>query len=543
MPSIVTVNVTTTQAPTPNTLQQMAAFVSQGATNTTPGTYTLLTSLSSLTPIINGSKAVTSIAQTAGTATVTTTSAHGFTSGDTLYITIAGATPAAYNGTFLCTVTGTSTFTYAVPSGTSSPASGTIVYTVEDVAELNQMATTWFAQGSNAAVYVLELGPGNPTDGATFLTTWLTANPQVFYSILVPRTWDGNATFLTLIASYEGTTALLYFWVTTTLANYTKYTSLMKCVRSLIETPAYGAWAANALTALSETGTTVSATTTSAHGVAVGQWFQISGCSPTGYNGWKQAITGTTGSTLVWTDAGSLGAETVLGTLVQSQYTSAGIGANEFSMAALMYVQTAYTPSSAYRVPPFAFSYVYGVTPFPTQGNGALLTTLKAANTNVIGTGAEGGISNTIVLWGTGEDGTPINYWYQIDWLNLNINLRISNAVINGSNNTQAPLYLNQDGVNALQAVGAATLSSGITYGLIFGQVLQTELSGAQFALNVQAGLYAGYAVINAVPFATYYAASPSDYSIGKYAGFSVAFTPQNGFTQITFNLNATQFV
>jgi hypothetical protein len=166
-PPIVQVNVSVTEAPTPSALQATGAMLSQGGTNTSPGTRTLLTQASSLTTALAGSKPVTGIVQTAGLATATTTTPHGFTVDDTLYITIAGATPAAYNGTFLCTVTTTTAFTYAVPSGTTSPATGTIVYTLEDVAELQAMVNTFFAQGGSTGVYVLELGAegGDRDDG------------------------------------------------------------------------------------------------------------------------------------------------------------------------------------------------------------------------------------------------------------------------------------------------------------------------------------------------------------------------------------------
>lgn len=57
------------------------------------------------------------------TATATTPAAHGYTSGD--YVTIAGATPAGYNGRVLVTVTGALTFTYVVAAGLVTPATGT----------------------------------------------------------------------------------------------------------------------------------------------------------------------------------------------------------------------------------------------------------------------------------------------------------------------------------------------------------------------------------------------------------------------------------
>jgi uncharacterized protein len=67
---------------------------------------------------------VSGITRAAGTATVTTTSAHGFATGQR--VTIAGANQTAYNGTFTIAVTGASTFTYPVAGAPATPATGTI---------------------------------------------------------------------------------------------------------------------------------------------------------------------------------------------------------------------------------------------------------------------------------------------------------------------------------------------------------------------------------------------------------------------------------
>lgn len=544
MTNIVSVSVSQQIASAPSTLQSTGALLSQGATNTSPGTKTLLTQLSSLTPLLNGSLPLTSLTQTGGTATATATSAHGFTTGDSLWLTIAGATPAAYNGNFLCTITTTTAFTYKVPTGTAGTATGTLIYTVEDVAELLAMATTFFAQGSIVPIYVLELGAGNPSDGVAYLTSWLTANPGFFYDFCVPRTWDANTNFLTLIQSFESPTSKTYFWVTTTLNTYTSYTALMKDVHALIEAPAYGVWSANVLTALSQGGAgTVTATTTTAHGVAIGQWFQISGMTPTGYNGWWQAADGTTGSTLIWQAPAGIGAESVLGTLVVSPYASTGITATEFSIAAQMWVQLNYNPSSTNKVTPFNYSYLYGVTPFPVQGNSALITTLRNANISLIGTGSEGGISLALIDGGNMMDGNPLNYWYSVDYAQINCALALAAAVINGSNNPQNPLYLNQPGVDSLQMVAANVMNTMVTVGLAAGSVVQTEFTGPQLSAALASGTYAGQAVVNAVPFASYYAINPSQYAQGIYGGLTVTYVPLLGFDHINFGIVVSEIV
>lgn len=55
--------------------------------------------------------------------------------------------------------------------------------------------------------------------------------------------------------------------------------------------------------------------TTTSHGVGVGDVFTITGSVPTGYNGTFTAITGTTGNVLVWALATNPGAATTLGKL------------------------------------------------------------------------------------------------------------------------------------------------------------------------------------------------------------------------------------
>lgn len=69
-------------------------------------------------------KSVSTLTSTGTVATCVTSAAHEFSSGDE--ITIIGASPDGYNGTFTVTVTNSTTFTYTVTSGLSSPATGTI---------------------------------------------------------------------------------------------------------------------------------------------------------------------------------------------------------------------------------------------------------------------------------------------------------------------------------------------------------------------------------------------------------------------------------
>lgn len=78
------------------------------------------------------SVSVSSLVSSGTTATLTTSSAHGLKRGD--YVTIAGATPSAYNGTFMVeSVPSTTTFTYTLASDPADTTTGTITYYVRNI--------------------------------------------------------------------------------------------------------------------------------------------------------------------------------------------------------------------------------------------------------------------------------------------------------------------------------------------------------------------------------------------------------------------------
>lgn len=453
---IVTVNVSQNIAPTPDQLQRTGAFISQGGTNLTPGTKGLVTQTSDLTAILATPNALSTITWTSGVATATAVTPHGLTIGEVMKLTISGAVPAGYNGTYSATVTSSTAFTYPI---FSDPGPETVpgTFASGSRAELVQMANTFFAQGAQLAVYVLELGSGNVADGIAALQTWIQANLKTVYSYLVPRAWDAVQGFLDMAALYQGTTALTYFYVTTTNATYTSYSALDKCVYTDIEAP--------------------------------------------------------------------------------------GTPATEFNCAGHFRASLIADPSSTNKVQQLAFRFLFGVTPWPESGNGPKFTAWKTAGVNWTTTGQEGGISTAMIKWGTMMDVRPWQYWYSIDWLQINIDLNVSNTIINGSNNPINPLILDQQGINRVQATAAATCSSAVTFGLAVGTVIQTELNGPDFDTALDAGKFAGQVVVNAVPFVDYYTANPGDYKLGVYNGLSVTYIPARGFTQITFNINASDFV
>jgi head-tail adaptor len=90
---------------------------------------------------------VTSITRVSATATVTTASAHGFTTGD--FVVHAGATQTEYNGEVKVTVTGPTTYTFTVSGTPASPATGTITATYKSNSQggnewgFSTLATVW----------------------------------------------------------------------------------------------------------------------------------------------------------------------------------------------------------------------------------------------------------------------------------------------------------------------------------------------------------------------------------------------------------------
>ncbi|EBZ7585855.1 hypothetical protein EHB58_09475 [Salmonella enterica subsp. enterica serovar Hull] len=173
------------------------------------------------------------------------------------------------------------------------------------------------------------------------------------------------------------------------------------------------------------------------------------------------------------------------------------------------------SPSEINKVPPMAFRYLQAVNAH--KGKNSILTTMTKQKINYVDTGAEGGISNTILVKGVTSDGNDMTYWYSVDWVQINVDMQLANTVINGSNNPINPLYYNQDGVDRLQQVAQGVFNTGVSYGLVNGKP-----------------------VVNAVPFRQYIKTNPNDYGIGRYAGLSASYTPMRGFVEIIFNINVT---
>lgn len=222
---------------------------------------------------------------------------------------------------------------------------------------------------------------------------------------------------------------------------------------------------------------------------------------------------------------------------------SPAIDNQEFSCAAPFGTALKQNPSSTNKVPPLGYSPCFGTTAYPVRGNQTTLSELADSNVNWIGTGAEGGITTDILFQGKMSDGNGWNFWYSVDWAQINMDLALANEVINGSATSLNPLYYNQQGIDRLQNRAAQVAAQGISYGLGNGQIILTKLSAEQFQTNYNDGLYAGQIVINAEPFSIYTAENPSDYGQGKYAGIGAIWIPQLQFLNIFFNLQATTLI
>lgn len=183
--------------------------------------------------------------------------------------------------------------------------------------------------------------------------------------------------------------------------------------------------------------------------------------------------------------------------------------------AAAMWNFVSASPSEINKVPPMAFRYLHAVN--ANTAKNSILKTMVKQNINYVDTGAEGGISNKILVKGVTSDGNDMTYWYSVDWVQINMDLMLANAIINGSNNPINPLYYNQDGIDRLQQVAQGVFNTGVSYGLVNGQT-----------------------PVSAVPFKAYTKNNPNDYGIGRYAGLSASYTPMRGFVEIIFNINVT---
>lgn len=413
-----------------------------------------------------------------------------------------------------------------------------ILTTAGNSSEVLAMATTFFASGSQTAVAVLELG-ANALPQA--LDTWITTNPGIFYAYRTPAAWDLDTGLAvpvapTVTTASGGTLPARTYYTALTYTDALGETTLSPQTTTAVsadnlatvtsptaETNATGwnVYAGESATSLSRQNTTPIAIGTSWTEPTTGL---IVGASPPTinttdpftaflikYNGLTAQtyffITSTIGTypryvptmkNVVW--------------LVQSPNAPS----TEDSTAAALWKYLTYNPGPANKMTQMNQSFMYGVTAYPVPGNTAALEAILAAKGSYIGTGAQGQISNTVLVGGTTADGNDASYWYSADWFEINAQIALDAAVINGSNNPQNPLQYNQPGINRLLSAVELVGDNGLAYGC---------LQGVTFS---------------ATPFATYVTQNPSDYAASIYNGLAATIVPQNGFRKITFNLTVS---
>ncbi|WP_186157954.1 hypothetical protein [Burkholderia gladioli] len=377
-------------------------------------------------------------------------------------------------------------------------------------AELQNMATTYFAQGSAVGFYVLELGAETGVDeGIGLLETWITANPGIFYAYLVPAAWDfSKDEVVSVIISNGGsgyTSAPTVTFAAPTSGVTATGTAIVqsgKVVSVTITNPGSGYTAAPTVSFSGGGGTGAAATSNlaSAMNILAGQY-----SSPTSKTYF-----------FVSTIASNLANYATLKS-VFAVVPSPLAPSSEFTAAAFFYQWLVNQPGAANKLAPMAYRYLFGVTPWPTQGYNSQINSILSAYGNIVLTGAEGGISTACIFKGALMSGDQASWWYGIDWFQIQSKQALAAAIINGSN-SNPPLLYDQPGINTVESVAENTGSSAVTFGC---------------AQSVS---------ITATDFQTYTTQNPGDYAAGIYNGLAATVVGQNGFLTITFNIDAVQF-
>lgn len=446
----------------------------------------------------------------------------------------------------MISVGGTTLATGAYQYLSNSNGLASILSTAGNYAELQNMNTTFFAQGNVAGVYVLELGAqSTPQDGISALQTWITANPKVFYAYCVPADWDTmpapadptvtvtadststlpSGTYYTQIAYLNagGTIGQLSPVVTSDVATSSADSLVVTSPSSLTGATDYLVYMGTSSSALylqnGSSGTAIGtnytqtapiATTTGTSTTLADLGNQLSGNTAKTFFCVNTSVTncaayGTMGANSVWVGYKAA--------IVAAPSPSAQTG--EFTAAVMLYALVSNNPGPANKLAPVQYRFAFGVTPWPATGYQNDLQTLADYGANWIGTGAEGGIAQNCIFKGTTSSLVQISEWYGVDWAGINTDQALANAIINGSN-SNPPLEYDQHGINLLAETAQQKIDDAIAFGCL--------LSGT----------------VSAVPFATYYQQNPGDYPNGIYNGLSCSAVGQAGFLNITFNLNVS---
>ncbi len=204
-------------------------------------------------PAFGSSESISGITYSGTTATATTSSAHGYYTGQ--QIKIAGAAPAQYDGIFTISVLSPTTFTYVLPSSPGSNATGTMTAVLIPASTVNSRSIGSITFGGSGGLTATANAPAQTIGSISFSGTTATVtmsaadgfvnSQQVLIAGASPAQYDG-----VFIITVTGATTFTY---------------------SMATSP--GSAASGTMTA------------TSLHGYSVGQVIQVSGASQWQYDG------------------------------------------------------------------------------------------------------------------------------------------------------------------------------------------------------------------------------------------------------------------
>jgi len=246
----------------------------------TPSAYNgaqVITSLTASILTVNPTQGVSTVTRATTTATVTFPSPHGYSTSDR--ITIAGAAETAYNGAFTITVLTPTTLTYPVPLSTSFASSALTVATPATGGTI-ALPFEFFAAG----------GAWNDFTNFTLFTGITSVNVPVASTFTtltsVPGFPAGTYTVTANLAVNNGMFSGPAYYLSFTVAACTVLVGFSR-VDATTAPPS--------IVSITQLNGTATVTTSGAHLLSLSQVVIISGASPNDYNGrWIVTVTGAT---------------------------------------------------------------------------------------------------------------------------------------------------------------------------------------------------------------------------------------------------------
>ena len=265
--------------------------------NATQFTYTMLSTPASSSTANGSAYAITSITNTGTGALVTTASAHNLYTGNV--ITVTGATPSAYNGTWAITRQSATTFTYAL---TTNPGGNATVVGTYSLA--TQTITYLSHNGTQANV-------------TTSTSHGLFTGNQITVAGCTPSDYNG-----TFIITSQNDTQFSYVMATTPATDATVIGTYTVVAQTIITNV--------------QTGIIAKLTTPVNHDLVTGDQVIISGCVPVAYNGTYNIISISNTEFSYIMDSAPITGATTIGTYATYQggytvnFVISGVNSNKF---------------------------------------------------------------------------------------------------------------------------------------------------------------------------------------------------------------------